>query len=88
MAYKISTPKAKEQKNSYEKPRYNIIFDDGKPYEVSVKGEIELKKELQKFYLKNKDNDGYYDASVFNEKNEDISESQFVEEIIGDILEE
>lgn len=62
---------------------YKIIFDDGKPYEVIVKGEEELKKALKNFY------EFYllaFNAVVLNDKEEDISESQFIEEIIKEII--
>ena len=67
--------------------KYKIVFDNGKPYEVIVNNEEELKTELRKFYLENKDNDDYFNAVVYNNKDEDISESQFIEEIIGEIRE-
>jgi hypothetical protein len=68
--------------------QYKIIFDNGKPFEEIVYNEIDLKNKLREFYLLNKDNDNYFNAIVLNEKDEDISESQFIEEIIGDILNE
>jgi len=70
-----------------EEEKYKIVFDNGKPYEVIVNNEEELKTELRKFYLENKDNDDYFNAVVYNNKDEDISESQFIEEIIGEIRE-
>lgn len=68
--------------------QYKIIFDNGKPFEEIVYNEIDLKNKLREFYLLNKDSDNYFNAIVLNEKDEDISESQFIEEIIGDILNE
>ena len=71
-----------------EQEKYKIIFDNGKPFEEVVYNEIDLKNKLREFYLLNKDSDNYFNAIVLNEKDEDISESQFIEEIIGDILNE
>ena len=71
-----------------EQEKYKIIFDNGKPFEEIVFNEIDLKNKLREFYLLNKDSDNYFNAIVLNEKDEDISESQFIEEIIGDILNE
>lgn len=68
--------------------KFKIVFDTGKPYEVSCKNEEELRSELKKFYIENKGNDYQYDAKVFNDKNEDISESQSMSEMMADIIEE
>ena len=66
---------------------YKIIFDNGKPYEIKVNNEVDLEKELKRFYDNNKE-EGYFNAEVYNEKGEDISESQLVEDIISKILNE
>jgi len=69
---------------------YKIVFDNGKPYETTAKDELELKAKLKEFYLNNKESEdyAYYDAFVYDENGEDITESQFITEIIGDILNE
>ena len=72
--------------------RYKIIFDDGKPYEVDVNTDQELKNELRSFYIQNKDDDYEYDCQVLELQEHtkeliDISESQFIEEMIGEIIE-
>lgn len=70
---------------------YKIVFDNGKPYEETAKGELELKAKLKEFYNfceSHADEYAYYDAFIYDEKGEDISESQFIAEIIGDILNE
>ena len=71
------------------KMKYKIIFNVGKPYEVIVNSEDELKQKLKDFYETYKDNDEYtyYEVNVFNENDDDITESQFIEEIVGEILE-
>ena len=65
---------------------YKIIFDLGKPYEEIAKDEKDLKKKLKKFYLENRQSGYYYNAEVFF-NGEDISESQFITEMIGGFLE-
>jgi len=67
--------------------KYKVIFDNGKPYEKTFNTDEDLKKALMLFYIENKDIN-YFDVKVFNEEDEDISESQFIEEIIGDIITE
>jgi len=69
--------------------KYKIIFNVGKPYEVVVNNEDELKQKLKEFYETYKENEeySYYEVNVFNENDDDITESQFIEEIVGEILE-
>lgn len=71
------------------KQTFKVIFDNGKPFEETYKSEKELKKGLKDFYLRNKaeENDDF-NAEVFNSDGEDISESQFIQAIIRDILNE
>lgn len=68
---------------------FKLIVDNGKPFEVTDLTAVELVKELRKYYdLSLNDEDfSAVDVKVFNENDEDISESQFIEEIIGEILE-
>ena len=71
------------------KEKYIILFDSGKPYEIKVYSDEQLIKELKDFWNINKDPDsGYYNAIVYDSSGEDISETQFISEIIGDIIEE
>ena len=67
--------------------KYKIIIDLGKPYKEEVKTEEDLKKILNNVN-QIKDNYAYCDVKVLNEKDQDISESQFIQEIIGEILED
>lgn len=69
------------------KPAYKIVFDNGKPSEHNAYDEEDLKEALKDFYVQNK-NESYFDSKVFNSEGEDISESQFITELIGQILEE
>ena len=74
-----------------DKQEFKIVFDNGKPYEIKVYGETELKNELKEFYLKNKTSEYPFDAKVYtldsNNEEIDISEGQFIGELIADILE-
>lgn len=66
---------------------YEVIFDDGKPYNKVYNSGESLKEGLKEFYLRNNNcrEVGLYDISVYSE-GEDITESQFIEDIIADIL--
>jgi hypothetical protein len=77
--------------------RYKIILDEGKPFEVLTTSEKNLKKILKDFYVKNTSEtfEHYFDAKVFRfEYGEnfkgwiEISETQFIQEIISEIIEE
>jgi len=73
--------------------RYRVLFDCGKPYCEDYTGEKALKQALKDFYLSHKaEEGGYYDVKVylltptFPHRKIDISEGQFVNEMIGEIL--
>lgn len=66
--------------------KYKVILDNGKPQEEIATDEEDLKSILEAFYLSNKGSDFQFNAYVLNEKNEDISESQFISELIADIM--
>jgi hypothetical protein len=68
--------------------KYKVVFDDGKPYERTFSSESALKKAIKDFYLKHKDSDDYYDSHVYNSKGDDITESQFITEMVGQIMED
>lgn len=70
-----------------KKQSYQVIFDDGKPFEKWYNTDESLKKALRDFYLLNKDSNNFYDVAVYRD-GEDISESQHIQEIIAEILEE
>lgn len=67
--------------------KYKIVFDSGKPFEVICESDEALEKALRDFYEYNKDSDYQYDAKIYNEKDEDISEAQFIQEMIGEMIE-
>lgn len=66
--------------------KYKIIFDNGKPFEVLCYNDKDLKKALKDFYIINKNNDFQYTAKVYNANDEDISESQYIDMIITNII--
>ena len=66
--------------------KYKLIFDAGKPFEVFCDTEKALRFELERFYKENKFNEYPYEVNIFNDKDEDISETQFIEEMIGEII--
>lgn len=86
MEYKQNINKQLEAHQFNLNESFKVIFDSGKPYEEEFKGEEELRAGLLKFYQENKEQDYFYDVKVFLQ-GEDISESQRVSEIIGEILE-
>jgi hypothetical protein len=68
---------------------YKAIFDIGKPYEETINNDTDLRKALKVFYEQSlKDDNDLYDVQIFNSENEDISESQFITEMIFEIMEE
>jgi hypothetical protein len=75
-----------------EERQYKVIYDNGKPFETTYKTEEELKQGLKDFYILSKTEDyAYFDVKVydfFEEEERDISENQFIEEMISEILEE
>lgn len=62
-----------------------IVFDAGIPYTAHVNGEKELKSKIEKFYLQHKGQDDF-DFKVYNTNNEDVSDSQMVQELVADII--
>jgi hypothetical protein len=67
---------------------YTIAFDAGKPYEDYADSDRELRKKLEAFYVRNKGDDYPYDVVVFNSKGRDITEDQFITEMIAEIMED
>lgn len=57
------------------------------PFEIEDVAEEDLKNEMRRIYLTY--NEGYgVDITILNENDDDITESQFINEIVADILEE
>jgi len=65
---------------------FKAVFDAGKSYEEVYENEEDLIRGLENFYALNKDGEYPFDVQVYNEKGTDISESQFITEIINNIL--
>ena len=64
--------------------KFKLIVDYGKPYEQEINTDEELEEELLK--LKEMAESGEYpnlDVKILNEKGEDITENQFIQEMIG-----
>ena len=71
-----------------EMAKYKVVFDNGKPYEESFKNQNDLKKALKRFYDENKDDDSPFDVKVYDEKENDITETQAIDEIVNEITSE
>lgn len=71
-------------KNEY---KYKVVYDDGKPFEVYYNTDDALFEGLKIFYDYNK-GDSYFDCKIYNSDGEDISDSQFINEMVGEILNE
>jgi hypothetical protein len=67
--------------------KYRIEFVEGFNFFDVFTDELQLKEELRNFYLKHKDSDDYTNFKVFL-NNEDISETQLIQDIAEEILEE
>ena len=73
--------------------KYKLIYDNGKPSEILANSEDILKAELKRIYLndilkENCDYCDYCDLIILDEQDNDISESQFINEMISDIKDE
>jgi hypothetical protein len=66
--------------------KYQVVYDDGKPYEEKYNSYDELYEGLKKFYLVNKGNDFPFDAKVYDKKGNDITDSYVIEHMIADIM--
>jgi hypothetical protein len=64
--------------------KYKVVFDVGKPYEEEVE-EQDLERVLRNFYYDNIEEFPDLDVAVYKD-DEDISESEFIQEIISRII--
>jgi hypothetical protein len=62
--------------------KFKVLFDDGKPYEEEFKNLIELKQNLKSLYMDNPQ----ADFKVFDDNNNDISETQIIRELCESII--
>lgn len=65
---------------------FKILFDAGKPYEITAATVEDLQRELKDLYERHKDSPAPFDAKVFNEHGTDITESHLIEELIAEII--
>ena len=73
--------------NKYRKILYKIVLDIGKPQEFIVNSETELKAKIKEIYNTYDNIDTpYLDLFVYNDKDEDITEQQFIQDIIMNIM--
>jgi hypothetical protein len=66
--------------------KWTVVFDVGKPYEEHYDSDEALEQGLREFYEQHKDSEDSFDAKVYNSKGEDFTETQFIEELVSDIL--
>ena len=62
--------------------KYKIIVDNGKPYEKIADSDEELKTQIDILREESKKDNPYFDVTILNENNEDISETQYIQEMI------
>lgn len=91
-AYNDIISQAKSQAKTQDaqaEPTFKVIIDNGKPSETIANGEIELRAVLKRLYEESKKTDyAYFDIKVYDKYETDLSESQFITEIIGEIMNE
>jgi len=71
---------------TYCNTRWVVLFDTGKPYEIHYANDEELAVGLRDFYWAHKDSDYTYDVKVYNARGDDFTETQFINEMIEEIL--
>jgi deoxyadenosine/deoxycytidine kinase len=67
---------------------YEVVFDAGKPWSETFEDEESLTQALKDFYEQHKYEGDTFDVVIYDEAGIDISESQSIQEIIAQILEE
>lgn len=70
-----------------------VYSNGGKPWSETYNSDEALREGLTRFYydyvkLEDEELNGYCDVQVYNDKGEDYSESQFIQELIGEIMED
>ncbi len=71
------------------KVMYTIFFDYGKPDRWIALSDYDLELKLRHIGLMIISSDyPHIDIMIFDEKGDDISESQYIEKLIGEIMEE
>ena len=67
-------------------PKWTVMFDAGKPYEEHYDSDEALEKGLREFYEQHKDSGDSFDAKVYNAEGDDFTETQFIEEMMVEIM--
>jgi hypothetical protein len=67
---------------------YSVTYDYGRPCAEQVESREELKALLTRLHIMSKEEHPYFDVHVYNEDNEEITDSQFIEEMVAQIREE
>jgi hypothetical protein len=70
-----------------ENYKYKVIFDAGHPYEEYFDSLETLQDAIEGFYYRHKDNDYYFNVIVFNDKDEEINDTQLMQEMFAEIVE-
>ena len=68
--------------------KYKIIYIEGKPYEEEYNSDPELYNALKEFYERNKESDYPYDVIVYDENDNEITDSNFMESMVSEIISE
>lgn len=68
--------------------KYEVVFDAGKPWSEWFDSDEALEEALKEFYEAHKEDDYPFDVKVYNAEGDDISEAQFIQEMIAHIMEE
>lgn len=68
--------------------KYEVVFDAGKPWSEWFENDEDLEEALNDFYQDHKEDNYPYDVKIYNANGDDISEAQFIQEMIGHIMEE
>lgn len=69
-------------------PAYTITADYGKPYDIPCRDEQQLREELVKLKeIAQREDHAFLDVYIRDEQDNDISESQWIQELVAEILE-
>ena len=74
----IHTENLEERLGRIKMPKYKIVVDYGKPYEIKVNSDSQLKKELLKLKRKaEREDHPYFDINIYDEKGKDVTDKMF-----------
>jgi len=79
----------KTPSNIITPPLFSVVIDNGKPYTETANNEDELFNILKKNYAESQNTEyPYFDIKIYNKDGDDISEQQFISEMISVIMDE